>query len=336
MGVWLVRKCYLILSLFAALVFARELRAADTYQLLDGKSVTGEVLLTGANEQGVQLKVGEGQYEKVAWTNFAQPDLKKFQSNPKLAALVEPYIEVTQEERIKKTEVTIKPPTRLDHPSPQSFFGAMFSNGLGWFILVVLYGAIIYAGYEVAIFRAQPIPLVMGLSAIPFLGFFVPIIFLSMPTKMQAAAPAAEGVEEAAPVETAQAVHPMAHGTSDAVNPMQGDAAVAHPTGLHLHHEEKPKTNLPATQTFQRGQFTFNRRFIETKFPGFFGVVRRDTDRDMLLVVKAMRGEYIAERISRIAANDFHIEVKKGDASTEVMVPFQEIKEIQLKHKDAP
>jgi hypothetical protein len=336
MGVWLVRKSYLIFSLFAAMVFARELRAADTYQLLDGKSVSGEVLLTGANEQGVQLKVGEGQYEKVAWTNFSQPDLKKFQSNPKLAPLVEPYIEVTQEERIKKTEVTIKPPTRLDHPPSQSFFGAMFSNGLGWFILVVLYGAIIYAGYEVAIFRAQPIPLVMGLSAIPFLGFFVPIIFLAMPTKMQAGAAAVEGGEEAAPVETAPVFHAGPQRGADAANPMQGDT-VAQPTGgLHLHREEKPKSNLPPTQTFQRGQFTFNRRFIETKFPGFFGVVRRDTDRDMLLIVKAMRGEYVAERISRIAANDFHIEVKKGDASTEVMVPFQEIKEIQVKHKDAP
>jgi hypothetical protein len=329
-----VRKCYLILSLFA-MVFARELRAADTYQLLDGKSVTGEVLLTGANEQGVQLKVGEGQYEKVAWTNFSQPDLKKFQANPKLAPLVEPYIEVTQEERIKKTEVTIKPPTRLDHPASQSFFGAMFSNGLGWFILVVLYGAIIYAGYEVAIFRAQPLPLVMGLSAIPFLGFFAPIVFLAMPTKMQAGAPPEEVVEEGAPIQTAQAVHPSAHGAPDAVNPMQGDV-VPHPTGLHLHQEEKPKSNLPATQTFQRGQFTFNRRFIETKFSGFFGVVRREADRDMLLIVKAMRGEYVAERISRMAANDFHIEVKKGDASAEVMIPFQEIKEIQLKHKDAP
>src|SRR6476469_2575847 len=174
MGVWLVRKCYLILSLFAAVVFARELRAADTYQLLDGKTVTGEVLLTGANEQTVQLKVGEGQYEKVAWTNFSQPDLKKFQANPKLAALVEPYIEVTQAERIKKTDVVIKPPTRLERPPSRSFFGSMFSSSLGLFILAVLYAAIIYAGYEVAIFRAQPVPLVAGLSAIPFLGFFVP------------------------------------------------------------------------------------------------------------------------------------------------------------------
>ena len=119
MGVCAVRKCYLILSLLAAVLVVRDL-LAETYQLLDGKSMTGEILPTGANEQGVQIKVGEGQYEKVAWTNFSQPDLKKFQSNPKLAPLVEPYIEVTQEERIKKTEVKITPPTRLDRPPSRS------------------------------------------------------------------------------------------------------------------------------------------------------------------------------------------------------------------------
>jgi len=327
-----VRKCYLILSLFATVLFARDLRA-DTYQLLDGKTVTGEVLQTGANEQGVQLKVGEGQYEKVPWTNFSQPDLKKFQSNPKLAPLVEPYVEVTQEERIKKTEVVIKPPPRLERPPSQSFFGALFSTGLGWFILVILYGAIIYAGYEVAIFRAQPIPLVMGLSAIPFVGFFVPIIFLAMPTRMQPGAAPEEVPQEAAPVEPG--AYSVAQATPDAVNPMQADAA-PHPTSLHLAQTEKPKSQLPATQTFQRGQFTFNRRFIETKFPGFFGVVRREADRDMVLIIKAARGEYLGERISRIGANDLHLEIKKGDATAEVMIPFQEIKEIQLKHKDAP
>jgi len=115
---------------------------------------------------------------------------------------------------------------------------------------------------------------------------------------------------------------------------MQGN--IEHPTKLHLAPSEKPKTEHPATTTFQRGQFTFNRRFFETKFPGFFGVVRRDADRDMLLVIKAARGEYAGERISRIAANDLHLEVKKGEASHEVMIPFQEIQQIQLKHKNAP
>jgi hypothetical protein len=345
-----VRKFYFILALFAALLLGRNLRAADTYQLLDGKSVTGEVLPTGANEQGVQLKVGEGQYEKVPWTNFSQPDLKKFQANPKLAPLVEPYIEVTQEERAKKTEVVIKPPTRLERPSSHSFFGAMFTSSLGLFILAVLYAAIIYAGYEVAIFRAQPVPLVAGLSAIPFLGFFVPIIFLLLPTRVQAgtaeATPA--GVEAApgtpvapsAPAQTFRASPAAApHAAApEPVNPMQ--AEVPHPSsGLHLAHDEPPRPaapKYPPTQTFQRGQFTFNRRFIETKFAGFFGLTRKESDRDMLLIIKAVRGEYAGERISKITANDMTLEIKKGEASAEVVIPFVEIREIQLKHKDAP
>jgi hypothetical protein len=56
----------------------------------------------------------------------------------------------------------------------------------------------------------------------------------------------------------------------------------------------------------------------------------------MVLLVKAARGQYVCNRITRIAANDFHVEVHHGHASEEIMIPFQEIKEIQLKHKDAP
>ena len=80
----------------------------------------------------------------------------------------------------------------------------------------------------------------------------------------------------------------------------------------------------------------FNRRFFETKFPGFFGVVRREADKDMVLFIKAARGQYIGERISRISANDMYVQVHKGEASEEVMVPFSEIQEVQLKHRDSP
>jgi hypothetical protein len=153
-----------------------------------------------------------------------------------------------------------------------------------------------------------------------------------------------------ATTEAGEAPQPASAATTpDAVNPMQGGSA-QHPTSLHLapsaphpsaaladgQGQPAAKAQLPPTTTFQRGQFTFNRRFFETKFPGFFGVIRRDADKDMLLFIKAVRGAYHGERISRIAANDLHLEVRKGEATSEVMIPFQEIKEIQLKHKDAP
>jgi hypothetical protein len=302
---------------------------ADNFTLANGETVSGEPLWTSANDQGLQIKTTEGKYERIPWVNFSQEDLKKFKETPKLAPLVEPYIEVTQEERIKKTEVVVKQPPRIELPARKSFFAAMFSSGPGLVLLLLLYAATIYAGYEVAIFRAQPIPLVAGLSAVPFFGFLAPIVFLSMPTRMTKAADLPEAPGEAAP-----AAHTEHAG--DTVNPMQGETA-PHPGGLKLHHEPEPaKPEHPPATVFQRGQFTFNKRFIETKFTNFFSPVRREGDKDMVLIFKTARGEYQAQRISRIAANDLHLEVHRGGASEEVLVPFTEIKEIIIKHKDAP
>ena len=80
---------------------------------------------------------------------------------------------------------------------------------------------------------------------------------------------------------------------------------------------------------------TLNRRFFETQFPGFFTMVRRDADRDMELIFKSARGTYTAQRITRVTANELHLQVQEGRASHEVMVPFLEIQEVVLKHKDA-
>jgi len=327
------RFCLLVAVLMGGLL--AEAAYADTFNLANGETLTGEVLAGSANDAGVQIKVGDGNYKRVPWANFSQEDLKKFAKDRKLEPLVEPFIEVSQEEKIKKTEVTIKQPPRLERPAPQSLVGALFSSGLGLLILLVLYAANIYAGYEVSIFRARPTALVCGVSAVlPLIG---PIIFLSLPTQIAPAAETWAPAPEAAPEGAA----------AEAVNPMQA-AGAEHPTGLKLASsapseavrlgqfeggEDEP--GLPSTTTYQRGQFTFNRRFIETKFPGFFGVVRRDADRDMVLVVKSSRSEYIGQRISRIAANDLHLQVQRGHASEEVMIPFVEIQEIKLKHKDA-
>lgn len=326
----MVRSLQLILGVFIWGLLSGELRA-DTFSLTNGQTLTGEVLPTSANDQGVQVKVGEGQYQRVPWTSFSQEDLKNFLKNQRMEPFVEPFIEVTQEEKIKKTEVNLKEPPRLERPARQSLLGALSSSMLGIFVLLVLYAATIYAGYEVALFRAQPPALVCGLSAIPLLGLLAPIIFISIPTRVGKTA--AEVREEAAaaipePVSLSSA-------TANEVNPMQGK--VQHPPGLKLAQTEggHDKSSLPETVTYQRGQFTFNRRFIETKFPGFFGIVRREAERDLLLVIKSTRGEYSGQRISRIAANDLHLEIQRGATTEEVLIPFQEIQQIRVKHKDA-
>ena len=296
----MVRRLCLIAALLLGWLLAGA-AYAEIFKLANGETITGELLTGSENDLGVQIKVGEGKYERVPWANFSQEDLKRLAKLPKLEPLVEPFIEISQEEKLKKTEVNIKQPPRLERPAPHSLLGALFSSSLGLFVVLLLYAANIFAGYEVSIFRARPTVLVCGVSAVlPLIG---PIIYLCLPTQITAAEETWTPAPEAAPQGA----------TADAVNPMQA-AGAEHPTGLRLAGsgpsedvqagpsevaEQKPA--IPATVTYQRGQFTFNRRFIETKFPGFFGVVRRDADKDMLLVIKSSRGEYLGQRISRIA-----------------------------------
>lgn len=302
---------------------------AETFTLNDGQTISGELIPGSADEAGVQVKVEDGKYERVPWANFSQPKLKEFaqdQKNRKLAQFAEPFVEVTEEDRIQKTAVDIKPVPRLERPVPQSIFGALFSSGVGVFLLFVFYAANIYAAYEIAVFRLQPKVLVCGVAAV--FPLFGPIIFLAMPTKIT------KPEDEGFIVETAEAAP-----NYSVPNPAAEQAAAAEAAkgGVHLAHSETPAAGaaLPPTQTFQRGAFTFNRRFLETKFSGFFLAVKRAADRDMVLLVKAARGTYVAQRITRITGNDMHLEVHKGPASEEVLVPFSEIQEIQLKHKDA-
>ena len=302
---------------------------AETFKLANGETFTGEVLVASANDAGAQIKVGEGEYKRISWASFSQEDLKKFARIAKLQPFVDPFIEISPEEKLKKTEVTVKPPPRLERPAAVSLFGALLSSGLGFLILLLLYAANLYAAYEISIFRGQSTAMVCGVSAIlPVAG---PIIFLSLPTKMPPVEPTWETAPAPAPAGEAEA-----GAGGDPANPMQADGA-AHPAGLKLAHTEpeKEESDIPASTTFQRGQFTFNRRFFETKFGGFFSMVRRDADRDMVMVIKSARGEYITERISRIAANDFHVQVHHGHASEEVMIPFQDIQQVVLKHKNA-
>jgi hypothetical protein len=259
----MVRRLCLIAAL-AVCGLLTEAAYAETFKFNNGETLTGELLATSANADGVQIKVGDGKYERVPWTSFTQEDLKQFAKVPKMEPLVEPFIEITQAEKIKKTEPNLKQPARLERPAPQSLIGALFSSGLGLFIMLLLYAANIYAGYEVSIYRARPTALVCGVSAVaPFIG---PIIFLSMPTNV------APVVESWAPTPEAAPSGPAA----DTVNPMQG-AGVEHPAGLKLAGPEpadavklghfegaEAKAALPPTTKYQRGQFTFNRRFFET------------------------------------------------------------------------
>lgn len=296
--------------------------AAITFELTDGTKIEGDIILS--KPDALQIRVEGNKYEKFEWSKFSQATLQELRKDHKLAPYVEPYIEVTIDEKIKKTEVNIKEVPRLERPAKKSLIGAMFSSSVGIVCLLLLYAANIYAGHEVATVRAQPPALVCGIAAIaPVIG---PVIFLCLPTKMpKSADELAEEEHQAAATQSASYGAEAAAHTGSPQDATQSESTTHNSASFAL----------PQTQSFKRGQFTFNRRFIETKFAGFFSIVRKDAEKDLLLIVKSVRGEHVVQRISEIAANDMHAEVYSGAASHSVNIPFVEIQEMQIKHKDA-
>jgi hypothetical protein len=151
------------------------------------------------------------------------------------------------------------------------------------------------------------------------------MIFLCLPPRVTHA----EGV---APPPPPELISPLAGGKHTTAR-VAGAAPPPPSAGLSLaasKAEVTAGTALP--QTFSRGEFTFNRRFFETKFPGFFRVVPSEADKDLVLAIRGARNEYVAKRISRISSNEMHVQVLSGG---EVMVPFAEITSVTLRHKDA-
>ena len=318
----LVHKFYRFSVLLTFCVMLAGLARADTFHLVDGRTITGDMV--SQDENGFIVKQPDDTYaDRTPWGKLTQENLKALQQNPKLAAFVEPFIEVTQQEKREKTEIVLKDVPRLTRPAGHSLMAAFFTSGIGIFMVLVLYAANIYAGYEISIFRAQPAALVCGVAAVlPFVG---PILFLSMPTKLRGAP-----TEEEAPMdenlEAAIAAEQAAPGENPAKSTRRAAGAAA----------AGPATaDLPATKTFARGQFTFNRRFFETQVPTFFAVMRSAADKDMVLSIKSPRGTHTVQRITRISPNEMYVQVQKGHASEEIVVPFAEIQEVQLKHKDA-
>ena len=291
---------------------------AETFPLADGTSLTGDIIK--ATDAGVMLRQSDNNvYTNVLWSKLSQDGLRQLANNPKFKDFVEPFIEIPLSERPQKPEVKVNEVSRLELPPKQSLLGAMFSSSVGIFTLLLIYAANIYAGYEIAVVRVRPKGLVMGVAVVlPILG---PIIFLALPMHV-AAAPAEEQVE----ADSATFAMP------GQAAPVQDEIQV---TGVTTGAAPAAKTGSAAGQVFKRGQFTFNRRFIESKFAGFLGETRSAADVNTTLIIKTASAQMIVERILTIAASDMQVEVSLGEVRQEVTVPFADIQEIQLKPKAA-
>ena len=299
--------------------------------MADGTTVSGDIV--SFNDNGIIFRMDGDKYtDRLPWIKFSPDGLKQLARNPKIDPFVEPFIAPPPVGRAPKPAVKVQDVTRLDRSAPASLLGGLFSSGVGLLALLLIYAANIYAGYEIAQFRARPLAVVMGAAAVlPIIG---PAIFLALPDLRTAPAPAEETPTEmptGAPIEIAPAPAGPHRFVVPGVVKLEEEIHIA--TGSWEAGTPPAQPEQPQTEIFQRGQFMFNRRFFETKFSGFFGIVRREADKDKVLQVKTPHALFVAERITRIAANEVHFEVLRGDSRQEVMVPFAEIQEIQLKHK---
>lgn len=358
--------------------------AADSqvFKFKDGTSVTGEAV--GPKEKDVAIKV-DGKFVRTAWTNFSQETLKEFAKDPKMRQWVELHIEdaapaagaagaevsipevvIPKREWKKPKEVTGKPVV----PAKPGMIAGMFTTGVGWFCLVIVYLGIIYAGWEVAAYRRRPKQLVMGLSAIPGLGFFAPIAFLFMPAVKTVDETKPGAVQQAAAIAAQQAAQkpeekPAAPGKKKPGLALGkkaddgGHAPAAHAAGPKPVATTKPGAPAaaaaapvaapspvkapppPAAATlepvvYRRGETNINKRFIETKFAGFFKAVLGPAEKDMWIVwVTATGGEFWSKRIVSITQTDVVVNCpQEGGGTMDETIQLTGIQEIHLRPQE--
>jgi len=303
--------------------------SAGTFPLIDGSKIVGTP--ESINENGVVFQLENGDTgPRVGWDKLTTEALKELIAEAKTEkerTLLEPFqplVENLGQEASKRKEIVIKPIQPPDRPKRGEGIVALFGSPVGWMIILVLYGANLFAAYEVSVYRRQPAARVCGLAAIPFFGVLSPIIHGAMPTRM----PPPE-ILEAAPVEEAAATGPESAVREGAPAPEAGARAYeAAPAAV------APAPALPEPVFFRRGEFSFNRRFFETKFAGFFRVIPSEAEKDLVLVIQAARGNFVGRRISRISPNELYLETVKNNVTAEEMIPLAEIAEVQIRHKD--
>ncbi len=313
------RFLFVLLSAWLCLLPGRGVAAE--FKLKDGTVFNGSPL--SPTKDGVIIKLeGTGTFSKrIAWEKFSQEALKELIKDPKAKNFAELLIELPPEDMKEEPDQAVpkakKKPAIVvkEFPSPGrpvskgGLIAAMFSTKIGFFILMVLYVGNLFAAYEIAVYRNRPPVLVCGVSAVaPLVG---PVIFLCLPYHHPEAEPGPpqEVVEEVL-TET-----PVEETLVEGENP--AEPAKAEPV------------------IFKRGEFSFNRRFFETRFSGFFKVMPSEAEKHLILVIKSAKGEFMGKRISKISATELSLQLFSAGASVEEPILFNDIFEVQVRHKDA-
>ena len=326
-----------------------------TYSMSNGQTIDAQPF--HFDPSGVVFRYTDGRVSpRFAWTNFTEAALKDFAQDPKARSFVSQFLESPEDDVRVRKEITVKAPPRLDRPTRQSAVGALFASPLSLALLALVYLANLYGAYEIAIYRRYPLGMVIGAAAI--LPFAAPIVFLCLPTRTDdapqevapAAAPAPEpqqrSIPSAPPPRPAAGYSPPARFSTPGQAQQPVPAPGAEAPGQENEAAEESAADeppppppaapkLPQPVVYRRGQTMFNRRFFETKLSGFLRMIPSDAEKDLVINVKSARGEYVGNRISKLQPEELTLQYHRGSASSDVTIPFTEIQEVTVRHKDA-
>lgn len=294
---------------------------AQTFTLENGNRFEGQIARLDENGFIVRLSIG-GFSELTELVYLSQETLRMLAENPKYTELVEPFIDLPEED-MEPPQINVRQPNRLTLPDRQSGFLASFASPVGMFFIIVFYLGNLLAAFEVAVYRGRPAALVCGLAVI--LPVVAPIIFLSLP--------AVEWDEEETLTKEPEVVFEEKIAP---IPPPPSSRAPGIPTmgqsKLGLKKSAAPTKGAEA-KVFTRSSTEFNRHFFETTFPEFFRVVASPSIKDMVLEFKGPKKDVVARRITRISANELHLQLIA--TNKEIALGFGEILQVKLRHKDA-
>ncbi len=249
------------------------------------------------------LHLQDDTYTNLTWPQFSQDSLKQLSQDQKIARFAEPFIEPPEPERTPQAEITVKPVSRLARPAHPSLILGVVQSPVGLFLLLVLYGANLFAAYEIALFKLRRPAEVVGLSAVlPVIG---PIIFLVKGEKQATQTEDAPGDPVMVPAGTLE-------------NP-QAEVPI-------VEFAQKVEEKKPEPQIFARGKFTLNKRFVETKFAGFIGQPKGD-GLNFNMELKTAKELYSVERILQVTPTEVILDTVQRQ---QVKVLLGDILEIKL------
>lgn len=290
------------------------------------KSIEGTTVSPSA--RGIVIRQPSGRLSKRhAWTLFTQESLRQFHADPQIRPLVEVLIDIKEEdikagnfvpdipERAPRPPVNVSNEVSPGVPPTTGLIAGFFSGG-GMILMLLMAGASGWAGWVMGDFKRYPKPVFAGIgAAVPFLGPIV--MYFLPPRRMRINIPTDDDEEEEEEEE------------EDEEEEEEEEYVEPEP-------EVPAAPTYPETQVFKRGDFNLNRRFVEHRFAKFTKPLPAGEE-EMIMVVKSARGEFITNHILKMPDEGMTIQIQKSEGATvDETIPYTDLLEIKVKHRDAP